>query len=108
MRAGKLDRLIVVQRASYAANDVGTPETLWTDHLRLRAEVVAQSAGEFLAAGGDTEKRMAVFRIRWMADLTSEDRVLFRDVAHDITDIVEIERGRVLELRCVTRGRAAA
>lgn len=101
-----MNRMIVVQRAAHDVNDAGTPTTTWADHLRLRAEMVAQTTGEFLAGGGDREERTAVFRTRWVEGITTADRVLFDGRAHDIADIVETHRRAGLELRCTTKGRA--
>ena len=106
MRAGKLTRLIEVQRSATAPNDVGTPVNTWSSHKRLRAEVVDQSTGEFLSGGGDTGTHMAVFRVRYVEDLLTTDRVLFTGKAHDIQTITEIGRREGLELRCTTKGRA--
>lgn len=105
-----MDRVIEVQRDTRegsAVSPMGTPQPDWRHHKFLRAEVVAQSTGEFLAAGGERGDRVAVFRTHYVRDLTPADRVLFDGVAHDIHEIIEIGRRRGLEIRCRTKGGAA-
>lgn len=104
MRAGKLNRLIVVERSIRRPNDLGTIERIWFHHRTLRAELVEQSTEEFLAGGGEVDRRVTVFRVRKADDIATTDRVRFRGQAHDIASVVEIEGGRGLELRCATKG----
>ena len=101
MRAGKLRNMIRVQRATMGVNDFGTPSPVWTDHLKLRAEVVERSASEFLTGEGAVDEARIVFRTRFVEDVTRADRVAFDGVNWNIRETAEVGRREGLELRCV-------
>ncbi|MDU9005745.1 phage head closure protein [Sedimentitalea todarodis] len=100
MRSGKMRRVIQVQRVASEVNDAGTPQEVWTDHLRLRAELVERTASEFINAQGAGDKALTVFRIRYVENVTNSDRVVFGGQTFNIKEISEIDHMRSLELRC--------
>lgn len=101
MRAGKLDRTIAIERAGETVQPSGDIVTAWTNIATVRAEIVQQAASEFLTGYGETENGNVIFRIRYLAGLTTADRVVYDGVAHDLKEITEIGRRRGLELRAV-------
>ncbi|KQU54448.1 head-tail adaptor protein [Bosea sp. Leaf344] len=101
MQAGKLDRIITIERQTKTVTPSGGTVTAWTIIATPRAEIVKQSASEFLTGFGEAENGSAVFRIRWRADITTADRIVHDGVAHDIKEIAEIGRRRGLKLRAV-------
>lgn len=101
IRAGKLDRAITLQRKSETVSDSGGVVTAWTDIATVRAEVVQQSASEFLTGYGEAEAGTAIFRIRYLADITTADQIMFDGTNYNIKEIAEIGRRRGLELRAV-------
>jgi SPP1 family predicted phage head-tail adaptor len=103
MMSAKLRRVIRIQRASATVNDAGTPAFAWSDHMTLRAELVRQSTEEFLGDQGARDEAVAIFRTRYVRDVTTRDRVLFQGEAWNIRQISELGSQRGLELRC-TRG----
>lgn len=76
-------------------------DTAWTDFVTVWAEIVKQSANEFLTGFGEAEARTVIFRIRYRADITTVDKIMFDGVAHDIKEISEIGWRDGLELRAV-------
>lgn len=100
MRAGKLDKTIIIERQSESVNTAGTVTSTWTTIATLRAEVLQASAGEFLKAHGEAESASIIFRVRYVADITTDDRVSFGGAAYDLVEIKEMGRRRGLELRC--------
>lgn len=104
MRSGKLRRVIAIQRMSNTVNEAGTPVETWTDHASLRAEVIEQSASEFINAQGANDLEAIVFRTRFLAGITSADRVRFRGEDFNIKGVSEVENGRGLEIRCQRLG----
>jgi len=64
---------------------------------------VQQSAAEFLTGFGEAENGTIVFRIRYVSDLTTADRVAYAGAVYDLKEIKEIGRRRDLELRAVAR-----
>ncbi|SLN19961.1 Phage head-tail joining protein [Roseivivax jejudonensis] len=100
MKAGHMVHVIEIQRSTATVNDAGTPERTWSRLATLRAEVVERSTEEFLRNAGETSETTIVFRTRFLAGLTDDDRVDFDGFAFDIDEIVTVGRRRGLELRC--------
>ncbi|SDY18152.1 phage head closure protein [Citreimonas salinaria] len=100
MKSGKLAHVIEVQRAAVVVNDAGTPTSTWSKVATLRAEVVEESAEEFLRNAGETTVTAIVFCTRFAPDITDNDRISFDGEAYDIDKIVHIGRRRGLEFHC--------
>lgn len=100
MRAGKLDRTIILQREAEHVGAAGTVTRTWADFAVIRAELVSSVTGDTGMAYGEADKAATVFRIRYFHGLTTKDRVVYRGTAYDLTGIVELGRNRALELRC--------
>lgn len=101
MRAGKLDRSIAIERISETVADSGSVVTAWTNVATVRAQIVQQSASEFLTGFGEAENGTVIFRIRYLAGITTGDRITYEGTAYNIKEIAEIGRRRGLELRAV-------
>jgi SPP1 family predicted phage head-tail adaptor len=101
MRAGKLDRVITLQRSNVAKNEHHVPVTAWLNIATVRAEIVTQSTVEFLTGFGAAESGTIVFRIRYLPGITTADRVFYAGKVYDLKEITAIGRGRGLELRAV-------
>lgn len=100
MRAGKLDRTITIQRET--KTKVGPRAvTAWTEFATVRAEIVQQSASEFLTGFGEAENGTVVFRIRYLGGITTADQITYDGTAYNIKEIAEIGRRRGVELRAV-------
>lgn len=101
MRAGKLDRQITLERHSETVGASGAVSETWTPVATVRAELVQQSADEYLTGMGEAENGTVVFRIRYLAGLTTADHVTFEGAAYDLKEITEIGRRRAMELRAL-------
>ncbi|WP_328591732.1 phage head closure protein [Pararhizobium mangrovi] len=99
MRAGKLDRTISLERQTETVADSGAISKTWTKIATVRAEIVTASMHERLTGYGEAENGNVVFRIRYLAGLTTADRVTYDGKHFDLDEIVEIGRRRGLELR---------
>lgn len=104
MRAGKLTRVIQIERVTSGVNDAGSPVETWAAHLRLRAELVEKSASEFINSQGAADKALIVFRTRFVEDVANSDRVVFGGEFFNIEEISEIDHRKGLEFRCVKTG----
>lgn len=100
MRAGSLDRSITIQQSATVVDENGTPALTWTDFATARAQVVTATTNDFLKAYGETETMVAVFRIRWLAGVTTAMRVNYASENYQIVAVTEIGRRVGLELRC--------
>jgi SPP1 family predicted phage head-tail adaptor len=101
MRAGKLDRSITIQREATTTNDTGYAVAAWSDLANIRAEIVTQTSTEFLTGYGEAENGTVIFRVRYLAGITTADRVTHGGEIYDLKEITEIGRRRALELRAV-------
>ncbi|MDE4173668.1 phage head closure protein [Phaeobacter sp. PT47_59] len=100
IRAGKLDRQITIERKGETVAASGAVMSEWLPVATIRAELVQRSADEYLAGFGEADAGGAVFRIRYLAGITTADRVTCDGEAYDIDEIAELGRKRGLELRC--------
>lgn len=100
IKAGKLDRQIIITREAETVAASGAVSKAWAPVATVRAELVQRSADEFLTGYGEAETGSAVFRIRYLAGITTGDRVTCDGTAYDIDEIAELGRKRALELRC--------
>ncbi|MBZ9694540.1 phage head closure protein [Mesorhizobium sp. CO1-1-9] len=101
MRAGKLDRTISIERKTETVSPTGAVVTAWLNIATVRAEIVTQSASEFLTGFGEAENGTIVFRVRYLAGITTADRVSYAGQVYDLKEVTEIGRRRGLELRAV-------
>lgn len=100
IKAGKLDRQITITREAETVATSGAVSKAWAPVATIRAELVQRSADEYLAGFGEADAGGVVFRIRYLAGITTADRVSFDGVTYDIDEVAELGRRRSLELRC--------
>lgn len=107
MRAGQLDRTIVVQEVSTTAiNDVGTPAPVWSTVVTLRAQLVQAATAEFIRDGARDET-IIIFRTRYVDEITTAHRIIYEGKIHNIKELKEIGRRRGLEIRTLCVGDSA-
>lgn len=102
MRAGRLDKLITIQRFTNTVDDYGTPIETWADVATLRAQIVQASTEEFIRGYGASEETAIIFRTRYLDGVTNADRIKYGPEPHlNIKEVKEIGRRNGLEIRCV-------
>lgn len=106
MRAGKLDRQIVLQGLTNTVDAYGTPVETWATFATLRAQIVQQGTDEFLRAGGAVPETAIVFRARFVAGVTTSHRVSYGGAIFNLKEVKELGRREGLELRCTSQGTA--
>ena len=99
IRSGNLDRQITLERKSETVSVSGAVMSAWSEIATVRAELVQQSADEYLRGYGEAEQGNLIFRIRYLDGLTTADRVIYEGAAYDVDQIAELGRRRGLELR---------
>lgn len=111
--AGRLDRVIYINRETVGFDDYGQPTATATTSTQFWAEVIqAGSATESLKAAQMYPERTVSFVIRHPNPTNSPtgytfneaDTVTFDDIQHDILGIVEIGRRDGLTVYCKRRG----
>jgi SPP1 family predicted phage head-tail adaptor len=105
VRAGKMDRVIVIENFT-SVQDPGSGENIetWAPLATMRAEVIQSGADEFFQAGGVAGEVAVIFRTRYVGDVTVQSRVVFDGRNFNLVEVKELGRGRGLELR----GKAAS
>lgn len=104
MRAGKLDRVIVVEtRGEDEKDDMGAVQPRWEPFATVRAQVIQASTDEFLSGFGETTETAIIFRIRWLEGLTTAHRVTYQGDHFNVREIKEIGRNKGMDVRCVGR-----
>lgn len=104
MRAGKLDRIIVIDRVTTTVDEYGTPVEGWTTVATVRGQRVHMNREEFMAAYGQGSQAVTVFRIRHLDGLTLADRITCDGETFDVKGIEPLGRREGLELRCIAHG----
>lgn len=101
IHSGKLDRQIKITRLSETVGASGAVSKSWTPLHTVRAEKVELAATESLEAFGNADDGQVLFKIRYLADLKTADRITFDGAEYDIESISELGRKRGQELRGV-------
>jgi SPP1 family predicted phage head-tail adaptor len=101
MRAGQLDRTIVIQASTAnPPNAFGEITYTWTTFATVRAQIMQQSTEEFLRNYGTTDSFAVIFRIRWLSGVTVQHRIQYDGKTLNIREVKEIGRRHGLEIRC--------
>lgn len=102
MRAGKLDRIITLNRPGEQTGVNEWNEPVFSDplELELRAQMEQQSGREFFAAGTVGAVRQVVFRIRYLDDVRVTDTIMWDGAGFNIREVRELGRRKGLELHC--------
>jgi SPP1 family predicted phage head-tail adaptor len=98
VRAGTLDRRIVILEKVAVQNDDGEEIAYWFRLATVWASVQQQSGREFFAAQQTLEDRRILFRIRWRPDVTVLNRIEYRGELFDIQEARELGRREGLDL----------
>lgn len=98
MQAGKLDRVIEIQRPTTTLDLYGTPTQGWATFASMRAQLLAFSTDTREGQRGGTTDTTITFRTRWLDGVNLENRVLYGEQAFKIIQIKEIGRRVGLDL----------
>jgi SPP1 family predicted phage head-tail adaptor len=99
MKAGKLDRQLVIERATETIDDAGVAQQTWSHLVTLWGELVANAAADSAAAEGSRTTRTVAFKTRYFGGLTLEDRLTYQGRAHALKDLEEIGRREGLTIK---------
>jgi len=107
MRAGKIDRHLTLQRVTNRIpNGFNEPVEVWTDIAILEAQQRPDRGTERFAAQQLSGQAVMTFQIRYRADLTIEDRIVYGGRIWNIVDVRELGRCAVTEFVAVARAEA--
>ncbi len=103
LQAGKMDRLIRIERKSTSQGSSGEQVDTWTEVGTVWAEQVELRGYERAAMRQLIGHAISTFRIRWSSVVdgtTVLDRIVYAGRTYQITDVREIGRREGLELDC--------
>jgi SPP1 family predicted phage head-tail adaptor len=104
MRAGKLDRSIIIERVTPTPDSYGVPMATWATLATLRAELIEGTTDEFIRESGASTEATLTFRTRFLAGVTLADRITFEGAVYNIKQLKEVGRRRGLEIHAVKVG----
>lgn len=93
IHSGEFKNPIVIQRKTYTKNKSNIPKEKWADLLSTRAKIKNISGYEKIIAQADTsiDKKRFYIRYKKGLDLTSEDRIFYKNEYYNITYVSDIE-----------------
>lgn len=107
MRAGKLDKIVVIQRkvtGSPQQTAAGEPDESWQDYLTdVSAEWITLSGAALFAAQEHHSEVRGIWRIRWRDSVTAEMRIVHGGLYYDILYVPPYDKqGRkwAMDLEC--------
>lgn len=106
MRAGDLDRRIVIQANTPTPNEYGEPVDSWAkihtaDHLP--AKITPSRGSERFTAQQIVGRGVVTFRLRYRADVRTTHRIVYDGRDYDIHDVREVGRREGLEIDASAR-----
>lgn len=98
MRAGKLDKRIVIQTKTETVDDAGAPKQTWATFATVWASKLDLNGSEKWFDHQFNPEAAAMWKIRNLSGIKREMRISYNSVLYDIIDIKEIGRnvGHVL------------
>jgi SPP1 family predicted phage head-tail adaptor len=92
MRAGKLDRRIVIQNKAEVIDAFGFRDLSWSIFLTVWSMPVQKDGKEQTTDNNRSTERPVYFRIRYNSTITNEMRVIWEGNYYKIEDIKELGR----------------
>jgi phage head-tail adaptor, putative, SPP1 family len=99
MRAGDLDRTIVIERATDSIAASGARTQTWAPVATTRAKLSQITTSDVLRNGGGLSEAYLIFQTYWIDGVTVADRVVYGSPL-TIKSIREIGRRKGLEFTC--------
>lgn len=101
MRAGELDKSIVIQGKTATQDASGQPVDVWAKihtAATIPAKVTPNRGNERFTAQQVIGRAVVTFKIRYRAGVTKLDRVVYAGKNWDIHDVRELGRREALEI----------
>ena len=98
MRAGSLDRTIVIQQAAITLDSFGQPTETWSTFATVAAWKREPSARERFTNNQRVATETVTFRIRYLAGVTPKMRITYDGKTYDILGVTELGRSAGLDL----------
>lgn len=103
MRAGRLDRMVTLQQRVPTRNSFNEQIDTWTELATVPASALFNRGQERFVAQQAAAEVDVLFTIRWRADITPMNRLVFEGRTYNIVSVAELPRRRGLELMATAR-----
>ena len=100
LNIGNMNRRVTIERNLEIVKASGDVAHVWTPVATIWAEVLQQTAAEFLAGFGAAENSTVIFRLRYRPDISTSERVTLSGTVYAIKEVKELGQRDGLEL-CV-------
>lgn len=84
MQAGKLERRVTIQRFTETRDEMNEPVKVWADVATVWAQARPNRGSERFTAAQLAGSAVMSFHIRYRADLTAQDRLVYDGVVYEI------------------------
>lgn len=98
MKAGRMDRRLVIESQSATTDDLGHQINSWSTLATVWATIEPVSGGEAIKLGADIPDSLIKVFIRYRTDITTRHRLNYQSRQWDIKYVREIGRKAGLEL----------
>jgi len=98
MRAGEMDRLVIIETPTEGVDDYGGATLTWATFVEVWASKRPARAGEGLSAERIAAQDENVWRLHWIDGITYKMRINEDGTYHDIVGKIEIGRREGIEL----------
>jgi SPP1 family predicted phage head-tail adaptor len=98
MRAGELDRKIVIEQASETPDTIGTVIKTWSTFATVWAKRTPLRGREYFSAAQKGAEKDFTYRLRWLSGLTEKMRLVDDGEYWDIQHIAPIGRQEGLDV----------
>lgn len=97
-RAGRRDRLVVIERKTVTQDAIGHPVESWATQYSVWCEFLPSSGREILENGRIQNAETARFVTDFYSDVTTADRINVSSKYWNIANIRELGRGEAMEI----------
>lgn len=98
MRAGELDRRIVIEDLTDGKDDYGGKTEIWSNFATVWAKKIPMRGREYQAPAQVGAEVDTIFRIRWLAGVTTRMRINDDGQYYDIQYLAELGRREGLDI----------
>ena len=100
MKAGTLNRLVLIEQPEGGQDSVGQPNTGWDEVASVWADVRTQGGLESIRSGAEVSTIRASIRIRYRTDITAAMRVTDGSAVYQVKAVLPDTGRQYLDLVC--------
>tara|TARA_R100000935_G_C2841561_1_gene171402 strand:- start:8544 stop:8921 length:378 start_codon:yes stop_codon:yes gene_type:complete len=98
---GKMNRVIRIEKMGEHVEPSGSVTTYWAGGFNVRAELVQRQTDDHDTAAGESTESRVTFRVWYIQNITTGDRIVYDGDIYLIAGITEIGLRRGLEITAI-------